>query len=360
MSDVSAMLLTTGEPYTPRARASVEAQTELPREIIVVENVSPFHRALREGARRVTSPFFVQVDADMILDPACFELLRSGVKPDTGIVVGQLRDPLLGQVVGVKLFRTACFAEVEVPDSISPDTDFGHAIARRGWRTEYIGHDQGSDLPRTYGEHRPDYTPAYLFRKFLLEGRRYLHRGAREGMRFQLQRLETSPHALAGLAQVGVADGFFLPIDRDALTNRVDPPGLDRLMELFASDRQRTGTPMAAEWCSPDARLRDVFREGTRLGQAIVGEAAGATLREILLTVTIARSRWAALVGKVAVARAVCAPGRGAAELAADERLFARFMTLGLPRQATPVNRVRAHARRALARLRRGSGDVWW
>ncbi len=40
------------------------------------------------------------------------------MRPGTGIVVGELRDPLVGQVVGIRMFRTACFRDGGMPDSI--------------------------------------------------------------------------------------------------------------------------------------------------------------------------------------------------------------------------------------------------
>mgnify|MGYP001556751765 FL=1 len=173
MSDVSAVLLSTGEPSVGRARRAIQMQTLAACEIVDVENVTPFHRALNEGARRVTGDFFVQVDADMVLDPECFAELRYRVRADTGIVVGELRDPMMGQTVGVKLFRTECFSVVETVDSVSPDTDFVDSISRRGWKTVYVGRPAGSThVTHTVGDHDPLYTPSYVMTKFLLEGAR--------------------------------------------------------------------------------------------------------------------------------------------------------------------------------------------
>ncbi|HEY3257981.1 MAG TPA: hypothetical protein VGJ64_03935, partial [Gemmatimonadaceae bacterium] len=124
MSDVSALVLTIGESFTERAVASLAKQTLPPAEIIVVENISPFSSAMNAGIPRVKTPFFVQVDADMILDPGCFEALRAATDDRTGMTVGELRDPLMGQVVGVKLFRTECFEWAAFRDSITPDTDY--------------------------------------------------------------------------------------------------------------------------------------------------------------------------------------------------------------------------------------------
>jgi cellulose synthase/poly-beta-1,6-N-acetylglucosamine synthase-like glycosyltransferase len=123
-NDVSAVVLTVGEPSTAEAIESLHRQTVPLRDIIVVRDVTPFHKALNAGAARVKTRFFVQVDADMILDPRCVAALRSGMHRRAGIVVGRLRDALTQDVVGIKLFRTVCFESTVFRDSISPDTDF--------------------------------------------------------------------------------------------------------------------------------------------------------------------------------------------------------------------------------------------
>src|SRR2546421_10917476 len=66
-SDITAVVLTVGEGTTDRAIASVRRQTLPPRQILVIEEVTPFHRALNLASSRVVTPLFVQVDADMVL-----------------------------------------------------------------------------------------------------------------------------------------------------------------------------------------------------------------------------------------------------------------------------------------------------
>lgn len=237
MSDVSAVLLTTGEPTTRHARRALERQSLPLRDLIVVESVTPFHRALNHGARRVTTPFFVQVDADMILDPDAIERLRAGVTNDAGIVVGRLRDAMVGEVVGVKLFRTACFAHASFPDSISPDTDFGHTIAVVGWRTVDVPGRPPCGHP-TLGEHARDYPADYTFQKFRLEGARYRHRNHPSGLRWYLGRLNPSRHASSHVAVISLGSGVFERVEADALVPLVqsDRAPFARLQEFLSGD----------------------------------------------------------------------------------------------------------------------------
>ena len=183
--DVTAVVLSTGEHTTQEALNRLHHQTLPLHEIVVIRDVRPFHKALNAGAARVTTPFFVQVDADMMLDAHCVASLRRRMRRNVGIAVGHLRDPLIGQIVGVKLFRKACFETARFENTISPDTDFVHDIARAGWNTIYIGQRRHGSANgwSTFGEHCREYTPSYTYRKYLLEGARYRYRQKPEGFR---------------------------------------------------------------------------------------------------------------------------------------------------------------------------------
>ena len=210
-NEVSVIALTTGEATTQAAIESLDRQTAAVADIIVVRDVAPFFKAFNTGAAQVKTRFFVQLDADMILDAHCIADLRKGMQRDVGIVVGHLRDPLIGRVVGIKLFRTECFEIRDVPDSISPDTDFVAEIARAGWKTIYIGRQStsGPDQWATYGEHRPDYSLPYTYRKYLIEGCRYHYRQTPEENPWHFAQLEVSGHPSRVAAQVGLAKDSF-------------------------------------------------------------------------------------------------------------------------------------------------------
>jgi hypothetical protein len=361
MSDVSAVVLTIGEPFVGRALASLAAQTVPPHEVIVVEHVSPFFRALNEAAGRVTTPFFVQVDADMILDPPCLEALRAGVGEDTGMVVAELRDALLGQVVGVKLFRTECVRRTGFRDSISPDTDFGAAIGRRGWATRYIGLPDGEPgaRRRTFGEHRPDYTPAYTYRKHILEGSRLRYRGARGGLRWRCERLDASPHPLARLALLALAHGFFQTADGDRLEPWGDEPAAARLLALLESDHRCDAAadllPLARH-----PRLRDVYRRFTAAGHAIARAGAGATLVDTLAALAGPAADWGTLVARIGLGHGVLSAEQAARAQAADERALGSFLTLGTGPHAGWWQHLRARVVREVTRIRRPRDTIRW
>ncbi len=237
MTDVSAVVLTTGEETTQRAIKSVEKQTLKPGDIIIVENVTPFHKALNSGASKVKTEFFVQVDSDMILDEDCFEQLRKFIKQSTGAVYGQLRDSLIGRTCCIKMYRRECFDFVQLRDSISPDTDFRDDIIEKGWSTSQALRLEGNTTYtwHTFGEHKPSYTPHYTFSKYLLEGRRYRYRKKLDGLISHLKRLEDSSHEMALIAKIAMLHGIFLSEDTDLLKPYSGDPEFDFLKRFLES-----------------------------------------------------------------------------------------------------------------------------
>lgn len=364
MSDMAAVVLSIGEPFTARAIASVQAQSEPVHEIVVIENVAPFHRALNEGARRVTAPFFVQVDSDMILDRDCTARLRALMRADTGIVVAELRDRLMGQVVGIKAFRTALFRQRGMPDSISPDTDFVDAIARAGWRTEYLGDDgrTGDDPPPrpTVGEHRPEYSPAYTYRKFFLEGRRCCYRGARNALLWRFAQLDSVARSdpsmadIADLAQVAVARGFFRARDTDGLTPDPEVVPALSVWNLLTDHPADNVVDPAMATLDRRQRLRAVFRQYLALGETMANAPRSARFRSTLRQVVSERYDMHAAVAKMGLCHGAFEDG---ALRSRDEAALRDFVRLGLPRNASLTRRAIGYAGIVRNRLR---GRATW
>ena len=336
MSDVSAVLLSSGEPTKDEAIEALGRQSLPPDEIVVIEGVSPFSRALNEGASRVATPFFVQVDADMILDPDCLHELRSKMKPGVGMVIGRLRDPITGPTVGVKLFRTACFGASQLPDSISADTDFRDLITAQGWKTTHVSADEN----RTVGDHRPVYVPAYTWRKYLIEGGRLRYRGSNGGLRYRLDKLERSTHEQALLARIGLAHGFFRIGDRDELIAGLADVDADQVQSLM-DELSRNGPPLpGAATAASDGRLRDVFKRYVAMGQGAAAAGGRDSARATLDALRDAGNNWRFTVAKLAFAHGLMVRDSSDAAIAADEMILKRFLTQGVHTQSRATTRV--------------------
>ena len=322
-SDVSAVVLTIDEPTTQETLASIERQTLRPCQTIIVRNVSPFHHAMNTGAAQVRAPFFVQVDADMILDPHCIAALRHAMGPKNGIVVARLRDALVGQVVGVKLFRTKCFEISPFPDTIAPDTDFVNAVEHAGWKTKYIGKTGPGEfgLWDSFGEHRPTYLPAYTYRKHLLEGSRYRYRRTLHAFLWRLHRLEESQHPLALLAQIGLARGFFLDGTRDLLGTGEFDDSFSRVNAFL------NGPANVDPHCAPvpalvEGEVHERFFMAYRTGAALLASGDGAEFRRLMGEFAGGEGSTLRWVCKLALCQGLLADAGPAANIDADyERL---------------------------------------
>jgi hypothetical protein len=361
MHEVSAVVLSVGEPFTQRAIDSLATQSVPLRDVIVIEHMSPFFRAINEGARRVRTPFFVQVDADMVLDPTCVEVLCRHMRDDVGIAVAELRDPLFGQTVGIKLFRTACFGDVPMGDSIAQDTDFVAALQRAGWRTVYVEQPGGdSAKPRpTLGEHRPDYTPSYTYRKMQLEGARLRHRASAHGLFWRMGTLEPSEHPLATLAQLALGRGVFLGLERDELKPPAHDPRADALMAFLSSAGRADDVAEGLLPLTRHGRLRDLFRCFVEAGGALGQADAGATFRDTFAALSGARRDARALVAKMALAQGLLASDEDRARRLRNERLCRDFVIFSLGSRATPSDRLRARARHLLRPRWEGLTAPW-
>jgi len=295
---MTAVVLSIGEPYTERAIASVHRQTLAADAQVVVRGVAPFHRALNEGAAQVRTRFFVQVDADVILDDDCFAALHALMTEPIGLVSGLLRDPLLGRTQGVRLYRTACFARVRIRDSISPDMDFERDIRAHGWDRQFALRYRGAEPNgwHTFGDHAPGYTTHYTFCKFVLEGVRIRYRRHEGRVAVTFGRLRASRHSAANLAVIGVARGLFLSEQRDLLVPYARTAETDMLEAFLAADGGGDGGAAAAA----DGDERDGFlgaaAQGWRDREA--GASAAFLARLQTLRTRGGRAAWLAALGQ--------------------------------------------------------------
>jgi len=267
MRDITAVVLSIGEPYTDRAIASVQRQTLPVADTIVVRGSSPFHRALNAGAAQVRTPFFVQVDADVIFEDTCLEELRSRMCAALGLVSGFLRDPIVGRTQGIRLYRTQCFEHVQIRDSISPDMDFGRDILHHGWGRLYALKYQGDTREHwhTFGDHRPDYNPHYTFCKFLLEGVRSRYRRHEGRVSQTFRRLRVSHHHAATIALIAVAHGLFHRQQHDLLVPYQRTADFE-FLETFLSSCGTTSSDVAASADGAHGNAREHFKRAYELG----------------------------------------------------------------------------------------------
>jgi len=230
-----------GENTTNRAIKSLENQTVQCKDIIRVDNISPFYKAINKGISLVKTNFFIQCDADMILDPDCLGTMLKFVRKDVGVVIALLSDELLGVVQAIKLFRTDCLKKVRFSNNISPDTECINHLRKLGWNYVFakrarsrFGHSRD-----VLGVHHPQYTPMYTFEKFKVEGSRIRYRGVYQEFISCIEKLKKSDHPMAQYALIGVCRGFFIKDTKDGLKSYKPSRDFKELERFFENNNKK-------------------------------------------------------------------------------------------------------------------------
>lgn len=161
---VTAVIITTDAGhFFDRCRVAVERQLLKPGSIEVVRNVSPFSRASQAALDLVKTPYYVPVDDDMVLDPTCFARLYRilAEDPQCAEALARLMDPIMGNIVGVRMYRTEIVREIgfyPLADEKGCERKMIKEIARRGYLS--------TNCHITEGIHHPCYLPHEIFWKF--------------------------------------------------------------------------------------------------------------------------------------------------------------------------------------------------
>ncbi|MDD3296495.1 MAG: glycosyltransferase [Candidatus Omnitrophica bacterium] len=196
VSPIEAFLISVGERTEADSYNSILNQSIPVNRISVVRNIRGIHNALNAVNKKVTSEFYVRVDADMVLDRDCVEVLYGRIKKDTNLcrVQGLLRDPFLGRIWGISIFRSCYTKYYHYSGNIGQDREFDQAMQAKGYRLE--------KYKKLLGVHHPDYTFKEIACKFIHEGKKiafYRNKG----------RLDSDMSQLIKLAGKGSIDAFF-------------------------------------------------------------------------------------------------------------------------------------------------------
>lgn len=271
MNDITAVVLSVGEKTTERAIKSVRNQSEKPGELLVIREITPYYRAMNHAVSLVKTDYFVVVDADMVLDKNCIEDLRKNMHLDVGIVIGALRDPLMGTENGIKMYNKKCFDKARFKNTVSPDTDFFDDIGKSGFSVKRISESEDSDRfeenIQTFGDHLPDYDEVYTYRRYFLLGRRYHHRNDSLNLKKRFLRLAEVNHEYSIVAQIALGHGVFSNDSRDLLNPSLYDANEDfrRLQNFLKSNNESSVDEIKLETNEPK-NSEELFRFYYQLG----------------------------------------------------------------------------------------------
>ena len=161
---VTCFMMTIGdEPHLKLAKAALAKQT-MAFKIEMVDHVAPASKALQAMIDRCKTPFFIQVDEDMVLKPNTVERMLKIIQaePDsTAMICGALHDGSADRnIYGVKMYRHKAARIVRVSNESSCDIGHNGRLQALGYKIKTL------PLNDTMGEHCPNPTAEQLYKRW--------------------------------------------------------------------------------------------------------------------------------------------------------------------------------------------------
>lgn len=223
----------------------------------LIDRVAPMNAAFQRMLDRCATPYYVQVDEDMLLYPHAVRTLHDRIEQeeaDVALYVGWLHDVHLGEhIQGVKIFRHAIVRNYPFADSQGCEVDQIWRFQRDGYR--YVLQPKGKSgdpFSETLGLHGTHWTPDLIYLRYAtLEQRRRRRNGVSErvpGLPVILaEKLRQDPTELNFLALMGAIAGMVAPIDgrgrEKDYTQYGSDPNVRLAARLFRDLTQKSGSP---------------------------------------------------------------------------------------------------------------------
>ena len=219
--------------------AHLEAQTVRCR-LEVIDRVRPMSAAFTQMHKRCRTPYYVQVDEDMLLHPDALERLHEHIsRADAGVplVCAPLWDcDMPRPVAGVKIYRHAIVRLFPYRDTLSCETNQLKRMANAGYHATVLSNDEADAV--CLGQHGKHYTPQTIFRRW----QRLFHKHNAEGDRRWLEpwprrlldRYMETKEELHLYAALGAIAGIGGRAERDGESDWMEPnPALMRMQHYF-------------------------------------------------------------------------------------------------------------------------------
>ncbi len=219
-AEMTVFVSTVGAASFPECMACLERQDSR-FHLEVIDRVAPMSAAFQLMMDRCQTPYYIQVDEDMLLHPHAVRVLYERIRaadPAVPLVVAWLWDAHLGHCIqGVKAFRHSIvrrypFADVQSceKDQLRRMAEDGH-LHQRPPETKPTQHDHG-----TLGLHGTHYDAQSIFERYsTLEQRRQHHPDKlawfeAHGPEF-LRRFRDDPSEVNLMALMGILAGRLAP-----------------------------------------------------------------------------------------------------------------------------------------------------
>jgi glycosyltransferase involved in cell wall biosynthesis len=220
----------------------------------IIENVAPMSAAFQHALDTCETPYFIQVDEDMLLYGHAVRSLVEAMKqqpPTVALYVAYLHDTHVGMhIQGVKIFRHEIVRRYPFRDVDGCETDQIKRFEKDGYSYAVRPIGTGEDpYNETFGLHGTSWTPELIFLRYLtLQKRRRRRTGGGEWITnlpiTLAERFTNEPNRLNFIALAGTLAGLLTSIDGkcgEKDYRQYDSlPGLEALLR-FLDEIEQTG-----------------------------------------------------------------------------------------------------------------------
>lgn len=244
LSDLmTVFIISTGEPDLNQCVQCIEDQDSLFKTVLI-ENVAPMDAAFQRMIDSCTTPYYIQVDADMLLKPNAVRELHADIvsrPPNVPFTCHALFDEHLGQIIiGVKCYRHSIMKDYPYQSSYSCEMDQisrlradGHesTVLWPGWVTR--------EHKLVRGVHGRTWTPERIFiryKRLFAKSRIFKYEWVDKYLQVFLDRLVQDPSDLNVWAYTGAVAGLVCSTeDHSEQDCRKSDPDFGRLSALLQS-----------------------------------------------------------------------------------------------------------------------------
>ncbi|MGH7786966.1 MAG: glycosyltransferase family 4 protein [Candidatus Binatia bacterium] len=243
-AQVTAFVTTVGAPSYAACRDLLDLQDCAVR-VEIIDRVAPMNAAFQRMLDGCATPYFVQVDEDMLLHPHAVRTLYERIaaaEARVAMVVGDLWDAHLDRrIEGVKIYRHAIVRRYPFGDAQAFEKLQARQMRDDGYATERVCDDPGGDAG-ILGLHGTHWTARTIYERYAtLESRRRRQPQALQWFEpypaIFLERVLEDPTELNLAALMGVMSSALLAHDGDGVAKdfraALTPPGFDEVRRFY-------------------------------------------------------------------------------------------------------------------------------
>ena len=239
-------ILTVGEQTFQACQASIDQQSGVAFRTEIIRDVCPFSAAAQEMITRCMTPYFIQVDEDMILNPDAVSRMEQAMMQapaEVGMICFHLYDEdRESPIQGIKIYRTELMKRLMFRDLKASEMNLLDQMGEQGIR--WILH------PDVLGRHGTQYTPDTIYRRYKTMYEKDIRQWnlLTSDIHRKANKFRETGDVLQLFALLGAAHGI---IDAPRVADREKDARLYNLKELEVFGRLLKSTPPISQAYDP-------------------------------------------------------------------------------------------------------------